>query len=282
MIDISNWIENTVTLSSGTREKKWFISPDHESEVLFKKPRENTTEFVSEKLAEIICKKLDVSVARVEIVKCNGQIGSISYKIDEFLMHGTEIISGTYGDYNKDNMFLENTKEYYSIDMILKSLEPYEINEEFIVILFIDFLIGNTDRHDSNWAIILDENNKYKIAPLYDNGSSLCSFVNEEKIDLYFKDGQKFRSLVDTKSRSLIRINSKEKKRPTHLEMIEYISSLYKEKSKEIKNKIINNINESFIDELLAHDDISSIISDKRKKLIKEFLKKKVEFLKKV
>jgi len=90
--------------------------------------------------------------------------------------------------------------------MIKNVLEPLSLFESFLPVLIFDFLIGNTDRHQSNWALIL-ENGKLRLSPLYDNSSSLCAYVKEERIKQYLgKDMLLWKSLVDTKSRSIIRI----------------------------------------------------------------------------
>ncbi len=71
-----------------------------------------------------------------------------------------------------------------------------------------DFLIGNTDRHQSNWALIM-EDKKFSLSPVYGNSSSLCAYVAESKIERYFgNDRLLWQSLVDSKSKSLTRIKS--------------------------------------------------------------------------
>ena len=62
------------------------------------------------------------------------------------------------------------TGQKYSLDMIKTALEPLGLFYEFLPILMFDFLIGNTDRHQSNWALIL-EKGIFSISPLYDNSS---------------------------------------------------------------------------------------------------------------
>jgi hypothetical protein len=92
----------------------------------------------------------------------------------------------------------------------------------WIQMLLFDFLIGNSDRHQSNWAILIKPSfDKKKISfrvrwsPLYDNGSSLCCFINNEELNqLLGKDKERFEALVDSKSRSRIRIDGFRKKRP--------------------------------------------------------------------
>ena len=44
----------------------------------------------------------------------------------------------------------------------------------------------------------------YDICPLYDNGSSLCAYEDNNDLDIFFKDKMKFEALVNTKSKSAI------------------------------------------------------------------------------
>ena len=71
--------------------------------------------------------------------------------------------------------------------------------------LVFDFLIGNSDRHQNNWAVLKSGDNT-DFSPLYDNGSSLCSFISDQQAESYMgKDLVRWKSLVDTKSKSLVR-----------------------------------------------------------------------------
>lgn len=68
---------------------------------------------------------------------------------------------------------------------------------DFLPILVFDFLIGNTDGHQSNWALIL-EKETLSISSLYDNSSLLCAYVKETKIKSYLgNDKLLWKSLVD-------------------------------------------------------------------------------------
>lgn len=71
---------------------------------------------------------------------------------------------------------------------MIKDCLPEYFKSILSMILF-DALIGNSDRHHINWGIIyeLNEDEIYNyFSPLYDNGSSLCAYVNEE--DIYKKN----------------------------------------------------------------------------------------------
>lgn len=62
----------------------------------------------------------------------------------------------------------------------LKDIE--NIERHFWDMFIIDALIGNTDRNNSNWGIIISENDMKRIAPVYDNGNCLNCKWDDEKM----------------------------------------------------------------------------------------------------
>lgn len=46
--------------------------------------------------------------------------------------------------------------------------------------------------------------NAMTISPLYDNGSSLCSYIIENDIETILKDKMKYEAIINTKSKSAI------------------------------------------------------------------------------
>lgn len=78
-----------------------------------------------------------------------------------------EIYQYTYEDIT--NMLMDNSKITNIPDTINKFWNMY----------IIDALIGNFDRHGANWGF-LKESNKYRLAPIFDNGSSLFPRRNSD------------------------------------------------------------------------------------------------------
>lgn len=148
------------------------------------------------------------------------------------------------------------------------------------------FIIGNTDRHHSNWAVLAQFDNnagnvRFKKCPLYDNGSSLCSYVNELQVSKYLgKDLGPMKSLVDSKSRSIIRIDGSNKTKPKHREMIEYLSEQY-EITKSIIKKYVDRLSDDKIDSLLLEYE-GKILSANKTILICNFLKWKMKILREI
>lgn len=48
---------------------------------------------------------------------------------------------------------IENQNKY-SVEMIIKSIKGIVPIDDFLKMLIFDYLIGNSDRHQSNWAMI--------------------------------------------------------------------------------------------------------------------------------
>lgn len=174
----------------------------------------------------------------------------------ETLIEGIYCISLQYEHFNTETLMDLETQDKYSLEMIKKALEPWGLFDDFLPVCIFDFLIGNTDRHQSNWALIRKDR-KVRLSPLYDNSSSLCAYVTESKINQYLgSDLILWKSLVDTKSKSIIRIKCGDTKRPTHLEVMKYIHQNYFEQTIDIVNKI---------EELLTEDAVYMIMDKLQK-----------------
>ncbi len=294
VIDFSSWnIYDGAAEGSGRSEKLWLQSNDGQIG-LFKFPKidpvsnSETTEHISEHLAHKLGNILNVPTARVDIGTYNGRIGSMSYFVcedEEQLREGIWFISAKYPKYNVETMQDEEDGRYYCLDHIFDSLPTYFSNKVWIQMLLFDFVIGNSDRHQSNWAILVKIKFKEELSvrvrrcPLYDNGSSLCCYVNEEELpNLLGKDKNRFEALVDSKSRSLTRIDGSKKRLPTHREVVRHLLNKYSV-AKEVAFDFIDRLNKDKIDLSLSEYDESILPKDK-KELISRFLNRKMEILK--
>lgn len=199
-------------------------------------------------------------------------------RITTSLTEGVELIQAKYPFYNKDKLKDDKTGKVYSVQMIQNSLKiPEEINEILQMIVF-DCLIGNSDRHHSNWAEIstmeYDYVNKafwfsWYISPLYDNGSSLCAYVNEKNVEEIIKDNMRFKALIDTKSKAMIGWDDKRPIR--HFELLQKIRENYYEETLKWIEIIESNINDKSIDYIL-NEFRDNIISYNMKKLLKLYI----------
>lgn len=284
--NFDNWIEDTESgkYGSGTSEKIWLINPETSEKGLFKFPKVKsdgtiTGEYWAEKLATEIGKLIEIECARVDIGTYKGRIGSMSYNIlDEItsLTEGVEFILGKYPYYNKNKLLDEYSGDKYSIQMIENSLPETSEMKEILQMIIFDCLIGNSDRHHSNWGEIgsVDYKEHYfifhwDISPLYDNGSSLCSYINENDIDTIVRDNMQYEAIINTKSKSTI---GWENTRPIrHFELITNIRNTYYNDTINFVENIKEKVNEDSIENILCNFN-SDIISEKMKNLLKKFI----------
>lgn len=112
-------------------------------------------------------------------------------------------------------------------------------------------------------------------------GSSLCAFVPENKIKNYLgKDQMAQEALFVRKSTTWIRIDKNKKEKPQHIELIKFLNNnYYKVTENFVKNAIIK-LSEKDIDDIL--NEVDDYISEDRKNLIRMFLKRKIEDLRKI
>lgn len=197
------------------------------------------------------------------------------------LLEGIVFIENHYPYYDKDKLEDTYSNSKYSIQMIQNSLNGILEIDEFYKIVIFDILIGNSDRHHSNWAILargivyktpedmFDVFFNYSMSPLYDNGSSLCAYEDNNNLEIFFKDKMKFEALVNTKSKSAI---GWEDERPIrHFELLKKIKDNAYDGTIQYVEKIKTDINEEKIDKILNEFD-NNIISIDMKKLLKMYI----------
>ena len=292
IIGYEDWsVYNGFAEGSGRGEKLWLQSKFGEIG-LFKFPKvdpltlTSTTEYISEHMSHQIGEIINVKTAKVDIGVRNQRIGCMSYllnKPDEAIIEGADFIIGKHPDYDTDEMKEKESGKYYSIEHLLEACESHDEKQKIIQMMLFDYLIGNSDRHQNNWAILVKSDKRQKnfneriFCPLYDNGSSLCSYVTDEQAkEILGKDKTRFEAIVNTKSRSMIRIDATSKNRPTHLEVAEYLLRQYPE-AKNIAFEFCSSLTMRQIETLI--EQYQDLASENKLKLIKLFLVWKIEKL---
>ena len=284
MKDFSFWKEyDGASEGSGRSEKIWLQNPDTGQIGLFKFKKDiDTTDNISECIAYDLACILGIPCAKFEVGMYEGREGSMSYNIlkkpDQILVEGIHFIMLMYPKYNPELFIDTMTSNRYSIEMIKKAIERFVPIDDLLEMLMFDYLIGNSDRHQNNWAILI-ENGKMQWSPLYDNSSSLCAYISEKNIPNYMgKDKNRWNSLIDTKSKSLIRCREIDEKRPTHLEVLKYLKENYFDDKYVFSKNIVSLLTEENIYRIL---DLYSEdgLSEKKKMLILKFLLDKIKMM---
>lgn len=223
--------------------------------------------------------------AEVKLGYRDGRIGSLSALIPELsnvsaeLVEGVNFIKEEYPQYDANAMMNMADNTHYCLEHILRATQNYLPTQFWANVLLFDFLIGNSDRHHSNWALLKGTDQQYTLCPLYDNGSSLCSYVTEEQMErLFSKDMGPMNRLTDTGSCSRIRVDGHIKRIPTHKTVIQHILARYPRITIPLAKNFLECVTSEGFDNILAQIP-NDIFSSERKYLVSCFLSKKLNIL---
>lgn len=104
----------------------------------------------------------------------------------DFLKDGTQFVP--FNDVGESTLEQDKESYQYSYEDIMHMLEEnrkltdvQETISIFWKMYIVDALLGNFDRHGGNWGFI-KENNRYRLAPVFDNGSCLFSQLTDENM----------------------------------------------------------------------------------------------------
>ncbi len=240
----------------------------------------------------------------------NSEIGLIYNHVSEYLgghvfeLLGIEVQDTELGIYNGENIVLirnflndgevlvhfndvgesslEEDKEMYQYSyediqkMLIdnkKSTNVTETVERFWDMFIVDALNGNFDRHGGNWGFI-KKDNKYRIAPVYDNGSSMYPKQNtDESMFEVLNSQEEMDKRIYKFPTSHIKLDGRKSS------YYEVISSLQFEECNNALKRIVPRINFTKIDELI--DSIENI-SDIRRQFYKTMYRQRYEKILKV
>jgi hypothetical protein len=240
MIDASLWKRDIKSQASGTRTKFWLLEPgadpENTTKYLFKIPTEGTGGHWAEFVASKVGAELGLHTAEVELATYEGTIGTISKNFrskTEELYEGGDLFLARFEDFNR------NSLTYYELPHIIELLKAYDLEKEFVALPVFDALIANNDRHCDNWGV-LSGLNGLRMAPIYDNGSSLGFNEVAEKKQKMLTDNHMIAGFCNRGKPS---IGLPDRKRPKHFELLSFLHSHFS-KELELEMERLNLLNE--------------------------------------
>ncbi len=135
-------------------------------------------EVANEVLTSRICKRLGIPFVNYEIIEIDGEKYSVC---EDFITGDTELVTAWHikNLIQKDN----HTSDYDSFVAKVESLGIQDARRRIDMMLTLDFIIVNTDRHYHNFGLIRDPNTLewLSVAPIYDSGTSMwCKEISED------------------------------------------------------------------------------------------------------
>ncbi len=144
-----------------------------------------------------------------------------------------------------------------------------EMQNYFWNMFIIDALIGNYDRHNGNWGVLVkDETQEMKMAPIYDCGSCLYSQLTDEQMKEILNSETEINNRVYNRPTSAITENGKR---------INYYEFIYSLKNTACNEALVRIIDKIEMKRILKEVDEMPMISAVRKEFYKTPLNRRYE-----
>lgn len=173
----------------GTKYKFWYRDKSGEH-YLFKEGRPGTGENWAEKVCCELCGLLEIPHSHYELAVWKGRKGVITKSFvpnNGRLIFGNELLSHFVEGYKGERRERAHKHTLSRVmalmcaggDVIKMPIgyspppEIISVAGLFIGYLMMDALVGNQDRHDENWGLILSPDERITLAPTFDHASSL-------------------------------------------------------------------------------------------------------------
>lgn len=298
--NISDWEEKEYFNTGGTRNKVVVENTKDEKSYFFKtslnkKEKNYTYEFWSEVIASEVGQLLGFNVLQYDVAVNKQTLGCLSKSMidlsnEEQLIEGYKWLKQYQPSYD-----VENRKAYtfQLIEATLRNLfNDRKFINDIISTLIFDCIIGNEDRHQENWGIIVsthrigdDIKKSYAFAPIYDSGSSLGRELREEKIKQMLSDTIQLDAYV-SRGKSEVHWKGEDGKQ-RHFELLRKIAQTgYKSFIAEEINRIRKLYDKEKITSIIHHiDDClpksfeAEKIPENRKNLLTKLLTLRIERL---
>lgn len=272
MIDFSKY-EKTNTYYGGTERKFGLNIDGFEYMIKFRKQTNFGTKrlnHVSEYVGSHIFELLGFEVQTTYLGLYNG----------EEVVACKNFISGEkqfvpFNDVGESSLEEDKETYQYSYQDIMRMLEDNvkltnvrETISMFWDIYVVDALIGNFDRHGGNWGF-LKQNNKYTLAPVFDNGSALYSqLVDDNLMELIMQSEEMTNERIYKFPTSQVQLNGKKSS------YFEVINSLEFKECNDSVIRICEKYSQSKIDELINE---TPFLTDTHKRFYKYIIRQRFE-----
>lgn len=280
MIDFTECIEE-LNNYKGSEKKKTLMYKEKKYLVKFPDPireKNKNISYINNAFSEYVGSNI------FRLVGFNTQntiLGTYNYKEKEKIVCGCEDFTDEENvlyefeslalSTNPDKKIETELKDIIEVIEESKMLDTKEIKAKFWDMFVIDSLIGNTDRHNGNWGILLNKKtNQIGFAPIYDCGSCLNPMLEDNQI----------KELSKTELKNLaINCYSCIKENGKKINYITYIKSM---ENNECNNAIYRVFDKININEINKFIDKTEGMSNCRKDFYKKIINFRYEILREI
>ncbi len=271
-MDFSNY-EISNTYFGGSEKKIGLIISGNEYMIKFQKRTEfgKRNNHISEYIGSHIFDILGFSVQETYLGTYKGE-QVVACK--NFVENGYQFVP--FNDVGESTLDQDKEKYQYSYSDIMNMLrdnskltDVRETIDAFWQLYIVDALLGNFDRHGSNWGF-LKKDNKYTLAPVFDNGSSLFpNMTDEDEMKTVINSKEETNKRIFTFPTSQIKLNNKKSS---------YYDVIHSLKYRECNVALINIYNRTDLEKINSFIDNDVIfITELQKEFYKHMLKNRFE-----
>lgn len=178
----------------GTKYKFWYRNVLGQR-TLFKEGRPGTGENWAEKVCCELCTLLRIPHSHYELAVWKNHKGVVTPSFvpeGGRLVFGNELLASFLKDYEGERrvrarkhtlsrVMAVMSRRWEMPDGYLPPEEVHGVAGLFLGYLMLDALVGNQDRHDENWGLILLPDGRITLAPTFDHASSLGRNERDEE-----------------------------------------------------------------------------------------------------
>lgn len=300
VIDVTDWIgdEHHAIFPVGARDKEMLWSPETQVEdlkpnwpYLFKESiYRYQDQYWTELVAYIVSKYLTVDVPKVfpaikkteDGIVCGSLIEWFYDVESERFVHAGSYFKRIIPDFDDKTGRQHNFADMNTFirGLAIQSGLVTERVKWLADMALFDSLIGNTDRHQENWGVVFQSDEKSRLSPLFDNGTSLGHERFLDKVKGW--DDHRLKAYVKRGCHHL-RVNRENtKQRIGHFELVDGISAAGKDIQKYMQQKLDTLDLECMLAEIeeLTKIDIDVPFTQERFDWIKRNIVMRLELLK--
>lgn len=220
--------------------------------------------------------KLGIKSNKV-IVACKDFRESSAYRLDDYNSIKNDYVDGLEEKLDSVSSSSSHLVNLEEVEIIMENhplfIKHKELKNHFWNMFIVDALIGNNDRNNGNWGVLVhNETGETYICPVFDNGASFNTKSSDEQLERILNDINRFESSVYKSQMCIFQENERQ------INPFKYIESRKNNECNKALLRIVPDINLKRVEQIIAeipneYNGIS-IISDIRK----EFYCKCIEY----
>lgn len=208
-----------------------------------------TTSPLSEYIGSHIYESIGIPVHQTLLGECDGKIVVACKDFRKIRYEAFDDYNSISNDYvaGLDEKLKEtSSSDTHSVNLdeliIVMNNNPLfikmpELKERFWDMFIVDSLIGNNDRNNGNWGVIVNNmTSETRIAPVFDNGSAFNNKAGDNQMEKILNDEERFITSVYTSRRCIFSQDDKP------INPLQYIETLKNEDCNKALKRIVPNI----------------------------------------